>query len=218
MTAEAAVARTRFTASMVAARQPASDGSWVEDVPGSGACLFHSIAQSQDAMVARRLRLLVIDWVRDKWDANPNIAGMLGPMLQAVLHKVHLQEWLLGTDYGGTVVHSLAEYCALVSSDAMYGTEAEAAIAASILGVCLSIYSPSSSPSAAAYVAAAAATAASSSSTVVWQCESAGLGEVDGEPRMIALVHRDKGLAAHYQILHPPTRARPCAAHQQQPR
>ena len=49
----AAEERQRFTASVVQSRRPPPSGTTVEDVPGTGACLFHAIAMSQDPDAAR---------------------------------------------------------------------------------------------------------------------------------------------------------------------
>ena len=76
---------------MTALREPPPEGTLAEDVPGSGACLFHAIAQTQDVGEARTLRLAVVEFVVQNWEANPDIGHLLGSARRAVQPVVLLQ-------------------------------------------------------------------------------------------------------------------------------
>ena len=48
------------------------------NVPGTGACLFHAIERDSNASVAQRLRVEVIGWVKEHWEADPDLGSLLG--------------------------------------------------------------------------------------------------------------------------------------------
>ena len=57
----------------------------VDPVPGDGQCLFNAIDQTKiHDRTAHPLRLEVVEWVRDKWSANPDISAMM-PHLAGLL-------------------------------------------------------------------------------------------------------------------------------------
>jgi hypothetical protein len=111
------------------------------NVPGTGACLFHAISQSQRQDVAHALRLDVVRWVRAHWESNPDISSLLGPARRAVqwnpaeekYEPMLLQEQL-------DEHSSLAEYVAHMSAAGTYATSLEAAIAATVKGWVINIW------------------------------------------------------------------------------
>ena len=51
-------------------RRPPPPGTTLEDVPGTGACLFHAIAMTQDVDEARVLRQAVVNYVVSNWEVR----------------------------------------------------------------------------------------------------------------------------------------------------
>jgi hypothetical protein len=51
-------------------RRPPPPGTTLEDVPGTGACLFHAIAMTQDVDEARVLRQAVVNYVVSNWEVS----------------------------------------------------------------------------------------------------------------------------------------------------
>ena len=108
-------------------------------------------------------------------------ARLVGPAQRALLHCLPLQQ-AVAREYQGVEISTIDMYVQHMSRDDTYAEDLEAAVAAKILGVELSIYVPAGGAGG-------------------WLCEAPQLGEVGGRPRAVALIDRDKAWKSHYQIL-----------------
>jgi hypothetical protein len=108
------------------------------------------------------------------------VAWLAGPARRALLRSLPLQE-AIAREYRGITISTIDMYVQHMMRDDAYAEDVEAAIAAKILGVELSIYVPSICSG--------------------WQCQAAQMGEAGGSPRAVALINRDQAWASHYQIL-----------------
>ena len=154
----------------------------IEEVPSDGQCLFNAIDQTKvQAPQAHPLRTKVVEWIRQNWNKNPDMAEMMPHLAKggAAVANLGLQDVFddIKTE------ETLEEYLETMSRASTYATEAEAAIGAYLGGYRVAIYTTGAN------------------GTV--QMERAMIGDPNGEARSILLSNRDKGQEAHYDIYRP---------------
>ena len=160
-----------------------------EDVPMSGACLFHAIIQEQGGAEAQELRQRVVAHVALLWERDGGGGG--GEVdLRAVLgwNELDPQDSISLADQvrrrsGGVLVQDLAGYCSFMSGQSAYGDTLEAAVAARLEGLELTIY------------------VIDDRDQTKLRAVATGLGLVGGVKRKVLLLNQYSSGSCHYNIL-----------------